>query len=1018
MVSNRIWAAVSFGLLLAASCSGDDGPKGSAGTEGGPGEPCTVKSNGDGTSTITCPDGTSVTIKDGVSGEGGPPGDPGEAGPAGDAGVSCTIVDNNNGTKTITCTDGTSIVVENALKNYASLTDEEKAALDPTLVITKVTFPTDGKPVVDMKITDKKGNPVKGMDAATAGAGLTWRVAVMKLAANVNKSANDTWVGYIAANATATAGSESAAAVSPAPTGQGNLKDNGDGTYTYTFAKNITDEPNAGTKYEADKTHRIVALAYKSGNPFRPMDAWKDLVPQTGADVSGQNDKVNGASCMNCHSDWRGVPNNDYAAPFHGGTRYEPHTCVACHNDQRRFNSAGAAPFPTEPTMTAGTTPGTVMWTGNASIINGEAVINFPVFIHKIHMGEELGLKPDRANSSGGYSAVQYDEVTYPQDVRNCQKCHNTVAKADNWKNSISRRACGACHDTRSFEATPPFGRVAHSMGAAADDTGCPTCHGAGKVADVAVKHEPVEAPPIVTSGNIPFSPDGQYVASGFQWDPTLNSGKGGAKTCTASAPCACTTTNPCLPSANTSGAYVAAAGFVPATAAKITYDVKEVVKTSAGNPAITFKLLKDGTDVDFGTYNATTKAELIDNFVGSPSAYFAWSISQDGITAPADFNQSASAYIKDVWSGTNTNATLSAKDATTGYYTLTITNVVLPSSAKMLTGGVGYTYNMSTGQPLTQTNVAKYPYNPATRIGGLSIPAPNVWKVATSFTGRRAIVETARCNKCHDGLGIKPAFHSGQRNDAPTCSFCHNANRVNSGWAVNSKDIIHAIHGGAKRTVPFTWHGEIKAWEVTYPGVLNTCTQCHIEGTYDFSASATQTALPNMLMSTAATGKYSITPTAPATIGPFLSPYITAGTEYGTGFSATNLTGGTAVHNGVACKTATVCTVATQATDCTSGVCNNYGTTAAPNYLCLAPECKCSTTAPCQADGTTLVNSPITAACGACHDSALAKKHFADNGGSYFKPRSQAMASPEACLMCHGPSKIAAIAQVHKATW
>ncbi len=53
--------------------------------------------------------------------------------------------------------------------------------------------------------------------------------------------------------------------------------------------------------------------------------------------------------------------------------------------------------------------------------------------------------------------------------------------------------------------------------------------------------------------------------------------------------------------------------------------------------------------------------------------------------------------------------------------------------------------------------------------------------------------------------------------------------------------------------------------------------------------------------------------------------------------------------------------------------------------------------------------------ACGACHDSAIAKKHFADNGGSLFKPRGTALATPEACLMCHGPSKIAAIAEVHK---
>lgn len=976
MVSFRMWALASAGLLLTAACSGDDG---SAGTKGKNGEPCTVKANTDGTATITCADGTTVTVnggKDGDSGTPGQPGDPGEAGPpgpTGDSGTSCTIVDNNDGTKTITCTDGTTVTVTSNIKDLAALSAADQAILDPTLSIVDTKFPTDGKPVVTLKIVDRLGNPVKGFNSLTAGAGVRWRAAVLKLSAGVNKSANDTWVSYMAANATTSAGTEDAQTVEPPAAGTGTLKDNGDGTYTYTFAKNITDEPNAGTKYEADKVHRFVFVVSKTNNPWRPMDAWKDLVPQTGADMSGKNDKVNGASCMNCHADWR-APANATAA-FHSGTRYEPHTCVACHNDQRRFSSAGAVV--TEPTMSAGTAPGTVKWTGTASVINGEAVLNFPVFIHKIHMGEELGLVPDRKNGSGQYAAVQFDEVTYPQNIANCQKCHNTVDKADNWKAQPSRRACGACHDTRSFEATPPFGRVAHSLGAYADDTECANCHGPGKANAVDSKHIPVTPPNTVTTGTLPASPDGQYVMSGWQAD-----GSATGKSCTVASPCTCTLAAPCLPSANSNAAWLAGTGYVPTGAAKITYDVKEVLVDSATkNPKIVFKLLKDGTDVDFGTYDAANKKELINGFVGSPSAYFAWSQTQDGITSPADFNVSASSYIKNVWNGSNTNATLT-KDTTTGYYTLTITNVALPSSAKMLTGGLGYTYSMSSAPPLTQTDVAKYPYDANTKIGGLIVPALNVWKTATGYSARRPIVETARCNKCHDGLGVSPTFHTGQRNDGPTCSFCHNPNRVNSGWPVNTKDIIHAIHGGGKRTVPFTWHGEIKAWEVTYPGVLNTCTQCHLDNTYDFSLTSTKNAQPNMLYSTAATGITKSTPTAPATIGPFVSPYITPDTvDYGAGFATSNQTSGT--RNGVAC------------------------TTASP--------CVCSIASPCQPDSTTLVISPIVAACSACHDSAIAKKHFADNNGSFYKPRSVALQTPESCLMCHGPSKIAAIAQVHK---
>ena len=56
-------------------------------------------------------------------------------------------------------------------------------------------------------------------------------------------------------------------------------------------------------------------------------------------------------------------------------------------------------------------------------VMNNETIMHFPVFIHKIHMGEELTLK------GGSYAGVtQPYETTYPQDVRNCVKCHRNPA--------------------------------------------------------------------------------------------------------------------------------------------------------------------------------------------------------------------------------------------------------------------------------------------------------------------------------------------------------------------------------------------------------------------------------------------------------------------------------------------------------------------------------------------------------------------------------------------------------------
>ena len=139
----------------------------------------------------------------------------------------------------------------------------------------------------------------------------------------------------------------------------------------------------------------------------------------------------------------------------------------------------------------------------------------------------------------------------------------------------------------------------------------------------------------------------------------------------------------------------------------------------------IVFKLQKDGANAPFDHCIATTTPlpaaagtnELYDGFVGSPSIYFVWALPQDGISAPADFNASASAYLKTVCNANKTTSTTIAGPDADGYYTVTLTSTTIPASAVMLTAGVGYTYGLTTTQPLTQTVVAGYPaYDPATK--------------------------------------------------------------------------------------------------------------------------------------------------------------------------------------------------------------------------------------------------------------------------------------------------------------
>jgi OmcA/MtrC family decaheme c-type cytochrome len=982
--------------VLAAACSGNDGKEGKAGAS------CIVITNADGTQTISCgADGGSATVSNGKSCTvtdvdggsqiecedgttafvaSGSNGTDGTNGTNGAPGQSCNVVSNGDGTRTITCPgiDGGTITfnVKDASVNYATMSADGKGALDLQITVTSVTIPASGQPVVAFRVTDGNGNVVTGLPPADMRFALlklvpaTTEVASDPAPVGVNGSANDTWVSYMAANATSTAGAETAAtaaavAAAATPT-NGVLTDNGDGTYSYTFLKKVTDSVNAGTTYDPAATHRLTMIVSESGNPFAPVNVVKDFIPATGKDVTGQVDNVDGTSCLECHSSFRAKAGGTGA--FHGGARYDVRICVTCHNDQRRFTAipGTATPPAVDLDATGVVDPATGTWTGNAVKVNGEAYINLPVFIHKIHMGDELNL------SGGQYTAVAtpYD-VTFPQDAGNCAKCHRNVAQADNFKNKPSRRACGACHDDISFlaAAAVPARRKAHIGGPMADDSNCVVCH-------------PVNAPKTRIGIGVV---DAHFTVAAP--DP-LATWLGGSN-------------------ANTNAGYIPAAGYAPTGEAKLSYSIKSVSRDANNNPNIVFQFLNGATPVVFN--DPTVATEIMDGFVGSPSVYFVFAVPQDGIIAPADFNATANGYIKTIWNGTATGATAGTMsfEATTGYYTITLTGVVVPDNATMLTGGVGYGYSLSASPPLTQTNLPAFPYGDSTVIagcaagkmcGGLILPIPDASLVAATgapggkaYTARRLIVATAKCDACHAQLGVNPTFHAGQRNDATTCAFCHKPNLTDGGWSVSSSTFIHSIHGASERTVGFNWEAACPTGttypttcttanadpyfaNVTYPGILNNCEQCHLPGTYDFSAAASAFAVSNLLMSTVAAG----------VIKPNIStsPYVkTDGTDYGNAFATSNVSSGTV-----------------DTTACT---------TTAP--------CVCTPAAPCVAAATTLVKSPIAAACSSCHDAPTAISHMQMMGGSFYETRTAAQTKAEQCMMCHGPGTVASIALVHQ---
>jgi OmcA/MtrC family decaheme c-type cytochrome len=148
--------------------------------------------------------------------------------------------------------------------------------------------------------------------------------------------------------------------------------------------------------------------------------------------------------------------------------------------------------------------------------------------------------------------------------------------------------------------------------------------------------------------------------------------------------------------------------------------------------------------------------------------------------------------------------------------------------------------------------------------------------------------VNSAKCLNCHEMLDM----HGGNRvNNVQVCVVCHNPNLSSSGRgadpalvqtngsdellaapydgdpltfpedAQNLKDMVHGIHGGAKRDVAFMHVRNFDPrsvtlydWShVTYPGQPNNCLACHDEGQYGADLDA------GMLMTTVRTTTGSI---------------------------------------------------------------------------------------------------------------------------------------------------------------
>ncbi len=918
----------------------------------------------------------------------------GSTGPAGPAGTSSSS------------TPSTGYVVD-----AATISASDWIALNPKGQITSASVNAAGNPVVNFTITDGKGNPVKGLDLFTMHVAndpdgsytlpnFYFEIAKLVPPPAGTPSAPSKWVSYIVNSAANKA--HASAPQAPNSDVYGTLAGAGDGSYTYTFYTNLktaaTTLAAAGVdvtalgdvSYQPSLTHRVVMEFYGnargtgSGRHANTPDGSAgataaeiatainpsyDFIPATGQKVTAADTSreiVILDTCQACHTKFN----------YHGAHRVDPKNCVTCHTDQRKFGATEA--------VKVDDGHGNFTFSGSAAMVNGTAELDFPQLIHQIHMGEGLkvaGYDLEIDSNIVGKSSVAVNEVRYPQNVTNCTTCHVTTAKAPqagNWQTTPSREACGACHDTTQFllgiNHVPSSGFIVR------DDTTCTQCHTPG---DLALAHVPV-TPPDYTNAGIPAANGG--VAS----------------------------------NSHTNSAFIGSPENLPPDAINVTWNIKTFsVDATTHHPSFVFNFKQNGVATPFNTYKPGE--ELWGGFVGSPNFIVAYGAPQDGIAAPVDYNVDKTASVKGVWAGL-ANTTFTGPDSD-GYYTATLNTIYVPAGATLVSGGIGYTYGIvtqaaitgntatSNSLPLTQTNVPGYPLNfvtyPGTTTavaapyqGGYCVATPNVWKTATGTTARRVIVDEAKCDACHKDLGVftDGVFHSGQRNDAPTCVFCHNASGASSspaGWTINIKEAVHALHASSIRTTPLTWQPQLAYWNTTYPAILNNCEACHVSGSYDFSS--TSAALPSMLWTTNATGTMPASgvvltdPSAYSAAASYISPFVTAGAVYGVNYSV-NTT-----------SAAVAGTWNSQAITVPAG----GSTEAAP---------------------TTLVTSPISAACYACHDSSDAKLHMTQNGGKIGVARSTVVSpvvtsgalsvahitNTETCLVCHGTDKVADIKKMH----
>ncbi len=621
---------------------------------------------------------------------------------------------------------------------------------DADAVFATITSVTASSPaVVNFRLADRDGNPLRGLQASQA------RFALAKLLPEVAEagggiSQSSRWQSYINVSRAPNAAYPNGSTQIQATTETGaaaRFVDNGDGTYRYTFSFDIANVTTpVAVPFEANRTHRVSMQL--SGVPAF-NNASFDFVPAGGA-VTTQREIVNNAACNACHDV---LFFHSGGTPEQGGGRRDTQYCVTCHN------------------------PGTSDPETNSSV-------DMKVMIHKIHAGAEL---------ANGYVVVGYGNTVYDfssiewtQDIRNCGTCHQesdaTVPQASNWRKTVTREACGSCHDAVDFATGANHGGIV-----VADDRDCQVCHGpASTFVNGALKAENAHKIPAVEA------------AKAVRYQVVSVSG-------------------------------VKADGSPGSVAGKVSPGEFALVTIKVDNPLT-------------GTAYDITSTDLSNPFATKPGASSTPSLRVDVAWNNGEFTNLGSGSATATTGTPAQPVTIDYRSSTAatagtppqsgglpvnnGDGTFTKAARIPVPAADV--GGSGTA--ILEGRPVVDTD----PDPTVTFYERLQVTAAGRPFAITdnAAVARRSVVDIAKCNDCHNTLSLHGANRTG---NTELCSTCHNPNitcrtqvaGVFLDGTVDLKVMVHGLHAGTFNSCSHDYT------DVVYPGQVNNCEGCHKSNTF-----------------------------------------------------------------------------------------------------------------------------------------------------------------------------------------